>query len=148
MKKVRTGASCLPFIFEGAVKHPMRLNGRVVGQCWVARSFLARLRGIKAFDRLEADEALLFEESDCVHGFGMDRELDLVFVDCNWCVVKVTRLGVNRVQKCKGAYAVYEMEKGHAIESGFKVGDHLVREDAPMSGVVRDESSAPEGSYP
>ena len=148
MNRPHMGASCLPFIFQRAVKHQMRLNGRVIGQCWMARSFLARLRGIKAFDRLDQNEALLFEGSDCVHGFGMDRELDLVFVDRNWCVVKVTRLGINRVQKCKGAYAVYEMEKGHATESGLETGDHLVREDAPMPHNVRGSAPAPEGSHP
>lgn len=135
----------LGFIFQPAVKRRLVLDGRSIGCCWKADSFLARLRGIKAFDRLESEEALLFERTSCVHGFGMQRALDLVFVDREWRILKVTSLEINRLEKCKGAYAVFEFESGSAMQLGLAAGCHLMPGDAPSSLAAQDEMFRQEG---
>ncbi|ASJ71951.1 DUF192 domain-containing protein [Granulosicoccus antarcticus] len=144
MTQIRLHRAWLDFTFQPAVRYSLSLDGRSIGHCWKAESFLARLRGIKAFDRLESDESLLFERSSCVHGYGMQRALDLVFVDREWQILKVTSLGINRVEKCKGAHAVFELEQGNAVQLGLKEGCRLIPGDAQSShdlqdGLVRQE---------
>lgn len=127
----------LGFIVQPAVQQPLILDGRSIGRCWNARSFLARLRGIRAFDRLQSGEALLFERCSSVHGFRMQRALDVVFVDREWHVVKVTSLGINKLAKCKCAHAVFEFELGSAALLGLTAGRRLKPDNVLLSGDVQ-----------
>ena len=82
----------------------------------VATGFRARLVGLAFLNRVEAADGLLIPRCRCVHTFGMEFAVDLLFLDREGRVVKLLR-GVppGRIVRCRGADAVLELP---APESG------------------------------
>lgn len=90
-----------------------------------ARGFLGRARGLLFRPPLPDGVGLLFEQTRCVHGFGLDRSLDLAFIDSSAIVRRLCALAPMRWRHCLGAQAVVEFEAGGIVRLGLRDGDRL-----------------------
>lgn len=75
-------------------------------------SGLARLRGLIGRPPLAPATAMLFTRCNSVHGIGMRRSLDVVFVDRDSVVTSTCRLRPWRVVSDPRAVATLELEVG------------------------------------
>ena len=91
----------------------------------VANGFFGRARGLLFGRRLPSGVGLLFERTRSVHGFGMDRALDLAFIDAESVVRRICVLAPMRWQRCERASAVIEFEAGEVARLGVRAGDRL-----------------------
>ncbi|MGE0310610.1 MAG: DUF192 domain-containing protein [Lautropia sp.] len=91
----------------------------------IAAGFLGRARGLIGRPPLPPGVGLLLERTRCVHGLGMRRTLDLVFVDADSIVRRVCALPPMRWRGCIGAASVLEFEAGQADALDLRVGDRL-----------------------
>lgn len=72
--------------------------------------FLERLCGLLFSPRLKNNEALLIEPCSSVHTVGMRYAIDVVFIDKDWHVVKITKsLKPWRMAASNKAYRVLEL---------------------------------------
>lgn len=94
-----------------------------------ADTFASRLLGLLALPPLEGDEALVIRPCSSVHTFGMDRPIDVAFVDRTCTVLRVTTLEPRRGAFCRGAYAAVEMAAGTARRLDIAPGQRLVPRD-------------------
>ena len=100
------------------------MNHRRV-RVWIARGFVARARGLLFGRRLPEGVGLLFECTRCVHGLGMGRRLDLVFLDDASVVRRVCSIGPMQIRWCRHASMVIEFEAGQQDANRWRVGEHL-----------------------
>jgi uncharacterized membrane protein (UPF0127 family) len=103
-------------------------RGRVLAErCDVARSFLARGRGLMGHPGLAAGEGLLIEPCSSVHSFFMRFPIDVVFADRDHRVVGLTAaMPPNR--PFAGAWRaryVVELPAGAIAATGTQIGDTL-----------------------
>ncbi len=120
----------------------MLADGTVwAAHCERASGFVDRLRGLLGRPRTAPDSALLIDRCGSVHTVGMRFPIDLVFVDRQWRIVRVTaavppgRLMVNGGWR---AAMVYEAEAGRLPLSRLETGVTLQwREGVPECGVPR-----------
>ena len=92
-------------------------------RCLVARSPLARMRGLLGRRGLDSGEGLLLRPAGSVHTFFMRFPIDVVFLSCDGEVLKVAdRVPPWRTAAAKGAKAVVELAAGEAGRRGIRVG--------------------------
>jgi uncharacterized membrane protein (UPF0127 family) len=110
----------------------VRVNNETRGsvlaeRCEVARSFLARGRGLMGRDGMGSGEGLLIEPCSSVHSFFMRFPIDVVFVDRAHKVVGLTRaMPPNRPYAgAWRAHYVVELPAGTIDASGTAIGDLL-----------------------
>jgi len=103
----------------------------VAGHARKAESFWARLVGLMGRRGLEEGEGLLLSPCSSVQTFLMRFPIDVIFVDGEARVVKVTpTLGPFRLAfGGRGARDALEVAAGTAARSETTVGDHLAVED-------------------
>jgi uncharacterized membrane protein (UPF0127 family) len=105
-------------------------GGVLAERCAVARSFLARGRGLMGRAGLGAGEGLLIEPCSSVHSFFMRFPIDVVFADKAHRVVGLTRaMPPNRPYA--GAWRaryVVELPAGTIEATGTDLGDVLMVE--------------------
>jgi uncharacterized protein len=78
-----------------------------------ARGVSARLLGFARLRSIDPNDALLLRRCRSIHTFGMRFPLDIVFVDRDWCVVRLARdVGPGRFISCRRAAAVIEVRAG------------------------------------
>lgn len=87
-----------------------------------AASRLDRLRGLIARSRPAPRHALLIVNCSSVHAFGMAYPIDVVFIDRDWCVMRVASLRPFGMRACRGACAVLELRSGEADRLGIAAG--------------------------
>lgn len=87
-----------------------------------ARGFLERARGLLACPVVAPGCGLLLLGVNAVHGFGMRRAIDLVFLDDQGVVVRCKRLSPWRVAGCRAARHVLEMRAGEAARLQLRAG--------------------------
>lgn len=107
-------------------------RGQVLAErCEVARSFLARGRGLIGRKALAAGEGLLIRPCSSVHSFFMRFPIDVVFVDRHDRVVGLTEaMPPNRPYAgAWGARYVIELPSGAIAATGTRVGDALCVEE-------------------
>ena len=86
----------------------------VCGDCRVADTFAARLRGLLGERGLKAGEGLLIPRTSSVHTHFMRFAIDVVFVDGEGRVAKIVRsLRPWRFAGARGASDVLELPAGH-----------------------------------
>ena len=92
-------------------------------RCLVARSLLARMRGLLGRRGLESGEGLLLRPAGSVHTFFMRFPIDVIFLTRDGEVVKVVeKLPAWRTAAARGAKAVVELASGEAERRGIRVG--------------------------
>ena len=109
-----------------------RTGALLASRVRVARTPLARLRGLLGRPPLEAGEGLLIEPCNGVHMFLMRYAIDVAFLDRQWRVVEVRR-GLRPwrvVPWVRRTHAVLELGAGTLDRAGVQAGDVLVSEPA------------------
>ena len=100
-------------------------------ECVVADNPFSRLRGLLGHRGLGAGEGLLLRPSPSIHTWFMRFAIDVVFLDAELRVLRVTRaVKPWRFVGCRGARAVLELASGEASARGVGVGDRLELRDA------------------
>jgi len=94
----------------------------------VSTGILSRMVGLLGRDDLPEGSAMLLNPCGSIHTVGMRFPLDVIFLDCNMCVVRtLCGLQANRFAfGGRGASVAIEMEAGWFDMSQVKNGDQLV----------------------
>ena len=94
----------------------------IVEQCVLANNFGSRLKGLLGKKNMGKLGALILVPCDMVHTIGMRFTIDVIFVDREGVVLKITKnLKPNRIApRVPTAWAVIEMAGGMADISGIK----------------------------
>jgi uncharacterized membrane protein (UPF0127 family) len=102
-------------------------DGTVVCErCSVAKTPLARTRGLLGRDDLPPGEGILLRPAGSIHTAFMRFPIDAVFVDGELEVLHIAReLPPWRVAAARGARAVLELPAGEASRRGLEVGARL-----------------------
>ncbi len=66
-------------------------DDRVIKNISKTSNFLERMRGLLASPPLKENEGLLIVPCSSVHTFGMSYNIDLVFLDKQWTIVKTVK---------------------------------------------------------
>lgn len=90
-----------------------------------AASFWQRLRGLHVLPPLGPNDALILRPCRAVQTFGMERPIDIAFVDAQGVVLKVARLEPGRIALCLGARVAIEMAAGSAARLELAPGHRL-----------------------
>ena len=109
-------------------------TGREVGtEIVVADRWWRRAVGLLGRNALSAGEGLLLEPCDSVHTIGMRISIDVAFLDDGGRVVSTKpSLTPGRVAVGgAGARAALEVEAGTLADTGTRLGDTLLIEEAP-----------------
>ncbi len=103
------------------------VDGRLVCErCVVARSSLAKMRGLLGRSSLEQGEGLLLERASSIHTAFMRFPIDAVFLDSDQVVVKVAAdVRPWRASIRLRARAVLELPAGEAARRGLSPGTAL-----------------------
>ena len=109
-----------------------------------ANGSAARRRGLLDATELDTNAGLWINPCEAVHTFGMQVSLDVVFLDADLRVRKITaQIKPNRISFCFTAESVLEITAGGAAASGTECGDQLLfrplRESVPVSTVEIDD---------
>jgi len=108
-------------------------KGRPVVECLeIAKTPLARMKGLLGRNRLEEDHALLIEECRSVHTWFMRFAIDVVFLDDSLRVRKVvSNLVPWRLSASREASHVLELPAGSAARHPVEAGDVLKLQPKP-----------------
>ncbi len=94
----------------------------------------SRKRGLLGRDGLDDREAILIAPCNAVHMFFMKFPIDVVHVDRDGRVLRVTsNLRPWRVDVCWRGFAVIEMNAGATERAGLRKGDSVAVQPAPGS---------------
>ncbi len=86
----------------------------------------ARRRGLLDAENLGAGSGLWIVPCEAIHTFGMKVRLDVIFLDKNFQVRKISPdLGPRRMSICLSAHSVLELPAGAVARTGTKLGDRL-----------------------
>jgi hypothetical protein len=86
----------------------------------------ARRRGLLDAENLDGGAGLWIVPCEAIHTFGMKVRLDVIFLDKNFQVRKISPdLGPRRMSLCLRAHSVLELPAGAVGRSGTKLGDQL-----------------------
>ena len=97
-----------------------------------ADTFWLRLRGLQFRRRFEPFDGLWLAPTNAIHMFWVFFPIDLVWLDADDQVVKVTRRILPwAIAYAKGARSVIELPAGAIEASGTEVGDLVAERDGP-----------------
>lgn len=102
-------------------------NSILVNNCSVARTIIARFRGLQLKKSLPRGHGLLITPCNSIHMFFMRFPIDAVFIDSNNKVIYVEE-GIRpwRVSKIvRKAKSVIELPAGTVSDTDTRVGDQL-----------------------
>ncbi len=104
-------------------------------QCIVANGFWLRLRGLMFRRAFGPFDGLWLTRTNAIHMFWVWFPIDLVWLDRDQTVVKVTRsLGPWRLDAARGAVAVIELPVGTIDRTATAPGDRLATDQPTPSG--------------
>lgn len=92
---------------------------------YVCKNPLTRLQGIFFRGRFTDKHAVLLEGCSSVHGFGLKRALDIIFLNESHEVLAVSRLKPFGICFHRGAKYALELSSGNAEKIGISPGDSL-----------------------
>ena len=98
----------------------------VIPRVWKAANTLERMRGLLGRAQLSPGEGFLIESCNLVHTVGMRYALDLVFLDAEGRICKITE--AVRPMRCAGAFAAkatLELLAGTLAPMGLRLGQQL-----------------------
>jgi len=102
-----------------------RYKSLYFSEIYFCNSPIARLRGVFFRKKFTQKHAVLLKNCSSVHGIGMFKALDVVFLDENNCVLAITTLNPFGMCIHRGASSVLELCVGKAKDCGVEVGDCL-----------------------
>ena len=113
-----------------------REDGKPVAtHCRVARTPLARARGLLGRKKLTAGEGMLFPATRAVHTHFMRFPIDVVFLDRDNCIVRIAEnVRPWRAVSCRQARSVLELGSGCAANLGLREGDRVEPESRDDRG--------------
>lgn len=86
-----------------------------------------RLAGLLALAPLKTGQGLLIKPCNSVHSFGMNYDLDLVYLDRELQIIKLVEgLKRNRLSACWRAHAVLELPAGSIAQMHLSLGQAAV----------------------
>lgn len=95
----------------------------------LANTFARRLRGLIGRKPLPPGTGLVLQPSNAVHSFLMGFDIDVVHLDRDGRVLRVTRaLPRGRVSAARGGYSAVELPAGTVAGTGTEVGDIIAFE--------------------
>ncbi|QYK13558.1 DUF192 domain-containing protein [Shewanella rhizosphaerae] len=101
-------------------------NGQAITEVFVADTPWLRLRGLLGRRPLSHEQGMLIAPCSSVHTLGMRYALDIVYLNKNNKVLKITRnLKPWRSSACRGATQVLELAAGNSTHKQIKTGDIL-----------------------
>ena len=104
----------------------IQTNGTTVANAWLANHYFSRLRGLLG-RTLSEGGGLLLVPCNCIHTFGMQYEIDAVYLDRTGTVLRVDK-ALPAGTACKaqrGAQYVLELPAGTARRQSIQVGNRL-----------------------
>ncbi len=94
-----------------------------------ACTFFRRLRGLHAVPPLGPTDALIIRPCKAIHTFGLDKPIDVIFMDGNGIILMLATVNPKRAMLClKGAVAV-EMAAGTASRINLGIGQKFVPDE-------------------
>jgi uncharacterized membrane protein (UPF0127 family) len=98
----------------------------LVEHAWRADTALTRARGLLGRPPLQTGQGLVITPCSSIHTFGMQYDLDIVFLDFADRIVKlVCHLGKWRMAMSARARWTLELRAGEAARLNLKLGDEL-----------------------
>lgn len=101
-------------------------NGEPVATVWNAKGYFQRLRGLLG-RTLEEGGGLLLTPCSSIHTYGMQYDIDAVYLDRTGVVLRVDEALIpgKAWRGERKAYRVLELASGHAGRCGIHAGDKL-----------------------
>ncbi len=108
-------------------KTQILLNGKCfIPQAAVATTLFSRMKGLLGSKSLESTEGLIISDCKQVHTFFMHYPIDVIFLDSNDNVLKVSTLAPWRISSwVRNSKRVLEIAAGTAEKHGVKSGIKL-----------------------
>ena len=114
-------------------------------EVFVARSLRARLRGLLGAAPLRAGAGLLLPGEWAVHGVGMRRPIDVVFIDRDGCVLAIRPLRPGAIAWHFGAAGTLELRQGEAARLGLFPGCALAAREVDRLASLLEAPMASSG---
>lgn len=110
-----------------AVKHLQKSPSSEHGltQLFLCDNWFTRLRGVYFRPKFNEKNAILLRCCSSVHGIGLRRTLDVVFLNSDDVVLSVQKLTPNSVCLHKSSNSVLELSEGTADDLGITIGNRL-----------------------
>jgi uncharacterized protein len=101
-------------------------DDRVIENISKTSNFMERMRGLLASPPLKENEGLLITPCSSVHTFGMNYNIDLVFLDKQWNIVKIVKsLKPWRMSLSNSAFMVLELAANSIEKLQLATGQQL-----------------------
>ena len=101
-------------------------NWGAVHNAEVANNFLTRLKGLLGTKQLGTGKGLVIRPCNSIHTFGMNYDIDVLFVDAGDNVIKViNNMPPSRYSMCLKSSYVIELPAGTIEATGTIVGDKI-----------------------
>lgn len=107
-------------------KVTLRRLGAPLLYAYDACTFLRRLRGLHAVPPLGLTDALIIRPCKAIHTYGLDRTIDVIFMDRSGKILKVDSIAPQKLMFCWRASVAVEMRHGTAARLGLKVGQRFL----------------------
>jgi len=92
---------------------------------YICDNWITRLRGVYFRPNFNAKNAILLRQCSSVHGIGLRKTLDVVFLNSDDVVLSVQTLEPNSVCRYKSANSVLELFEGSVEKLGISVGKKI-----------------------
>ncbi len=91
-----------------------------------ACTFFRRLRGLHGVPPLGPTDALIIRPCKAIHTFGLARPIDVIFMDSNGIILKLSTVIPKRTMLCLKAAVAVEMAAGTAERINLGVGQKFI----------------------
>lgn len=107
-------------------------NTSIANNAEVANNFLTRLKGLLGTKQLGIGTCLVIRPCNSIHTFGMNYDIDVLFVDsCDNVIKVINNMPPSRYSLCRKSSYVVELPAGTIEATGTVVGDKLSLTDVP-----------------
>lgn len=111
-------------------KVTLRRLGAPLLYAYDACTFLSRLKGLHALPPLGPTDALIIRPCKAIHTWGLDKPIDVIFLDKRGNILKLKTVRPNSMFTCFSADVAVEMAEGTAARIRLGVGQNF----APAEG--------------
>ena len=94
-----------------------------------ACTFFRRLRGLHGVPPLGPTDALIIRPCKAIHTFGMDKPIDVMFLDGNGIILMLATVNPKRAMMCLKSAVAVEMAAGTATRINLGVGQKFIPDE-------------------